>query len=223
MKRAFVFDMDGVLIDSERLIIDCVLSVTPTGFDRDRLKGAMLQTLGVTGQEVRRIIVRQMGADFPFEDCMIAAGESYFAHLAAHGVPLKPGARELLSYLSAQGYTIGLASSSPMHLVERQLTMAGLFGYFSAFATGDMVQNSKPAPDIYLLACQKLSIAPESAYAIEDAPKGVQAAASAGLGVLMVPDLAPASDALAALCQGVYPSLLDILDWVKACESNKSE
>lgn len=154
---------------------------------------------------------------------MMAAEKGYFAHLAAHGVPLKPGARELLSYLSAQRYTIGLASSSPMHLVERQLTMAGLFGYFSAFATGDMVQNSKPAPDIYLLACQKLSIAPESAYAIEDAPKGVQAAASAGLGVLMVPDLAPASDALAALCQGVYPSLLDILDWVKACESNKSE
>lgn len=223
MKRAFVFDMDGVLIDSERLLLDCVLAATPSGYDPDRLRGAMLETLGVTEWEVRAIIARHMGEAFPFSDCVAAAEKRYFAHLAAHGVPIKPGAKELLAHLRARDFAIGLASSSPMRLVKQQLTMAQLFDYFDAFATGDMVQNSKPAPDIYLLACQKLSIAPESAYAVEDAPKGIQAAAAAGLSVLMVPDLEPATDALAALCQAVYPSLLDILDWVKTCESNESE
>lgn len=223
MKRAFVFDMDGVLLDSERLLLDCVLTATPAGYDREKLRRAMFETLGVAEREVRGIIASHMGGDFPFEDSVAAAKELYFAHLAEHGVPLKPGARELLGHLRAGGYTIGLASSSPMGIVKQQLAMVNLLDCFEALATGDMVQNSKPAPDIYRLACQKLSIAPESAYAVEDAPKGVQAAAAAGLSVLMVPDLAPATDALAALCQRVFPSLLDVLDWVKACESNESE
>ena len=223
MKRAFVFDMDGVLLDSARLLMDCVLAAAPAGYDRETLRRAMLETLGVAEREVRRIIFRHMGEDFPFADCVAAAEERYFAHVAARGVPLKPGARELLGHLKAGGYTIGLASSSTMRLVERQLAMANLINYFEALTTGDMVQNSKPAPDIYRLACHKLAIPPERAYAIEDAPKGVQAAAAAGLSVLMVPDLEPATAALATLCERVFPSLLDVLDWVKACESNESE
>lgn len=215
--------MDGVLIDSERLILACILDAAPADCDRERLRQAMFASLGVTNPEVQRIIREHMGEGFRFDECEKRAVELYFARLEAEGVPVKPGARALLEHLSAEGYTIGLASSSARQLVERELGMAGLLPYFQAIATGDMVENSKPAPDIYLLACEKLGVSPADAYAVEDSPKGLQSAAAAGLMPLMVPDLAPVTDELRPLCRAVFHTLLDVLDWVKACESKKSD
>lgn len=214
--------MDGVLIDSERLILECTLEAAPTDADREKLRQAMFESLGVTNAEVHRIIRAHMGPDFSFDVCERRATEIYFARLEAEGVPVKPGAPELLAHLSENGYTVGLASSSPRALVEKELAMAGLLRYFQALATGDMVKHSKPAPDIYLLACEKLGARPADAYAVEDAPKGIQSALDAGLRPLMVPDLAPATPELAGLCHAVFPTLLDLLNWVKACESNES-
>ncbi len=215
--------MDGLLIDSERLLLECMLSAAPADCDRERLKSALLETLGVTDAEMRRILRERMDGSFSFEACEKRAVELYFSRIETEGVPVRTGARALLTYLAERGCRIGLASSSSRALVEKELGMAGLLPFFHTISTGDMVKLGKPAPDIYLLACRQLGVAPETAYAVEDAPKGIEAAAAAGLMPLMVPDLAPATEELSRRCTGVFDTLLDVLQWVKACESKESD
>lgn len=102
---------------------------------------------------------------------------------------MKKGVRELLDFLRSGGYSIGLASSTSRPSVEELLERAGIRGYFQSLTTGDMVEHSKPCPDIYLMACESLNVSPAQAMAIEDSPNGIRAAHSAGMLPVMVPDL----------------------------------
>ena len=107
---------------------------------------------------------------------------------AAAGVPVRPGALELLDALHAAGRRVGLASNSARAFVERVLDVAGLAASrFEALVTVDDVQNPKPAPDLYLEACSRLGAAPERSVALEDSPPGVASARAAGLYVIAVP------------------------------------
>ncbi|MDO4571984.1 MAG: HAD family phosphatase [Clostridia bacterium] len=223
MRKAFIFDMDGLLIDSERRLLACMLAAAPADCDHAALERAVRDTIGMTNAGVESVIAARMGEGFDLPACIRRAEALYFQRLEAEGVPVKPGARALLAHLAAGGYRLGLASSSPRRLVERQLGGAGLLDRFAVVISGDMVENGKPAPDIYLLACERLGIAPGEAYAVEDAPKGVLSAAAAGLAALMVPDLAPATAALRRRCHAVFQDLNELLRWVKTCESNESE
>ena len=217
-KTAFVFDMDGVLIDSERLLRDCLLEVAPADCAREALEAAFNETLGVTIEGTKSIVRRHMGVDFPVDACYEAAGKLYFSRVAEGRLSAKPGAEALLKCLHAQGRPIGLASSSPRALVEKELGLLGLLPYFDALTTGDMVKNSKPAPDIYLAACAALGVSPKGAYAVEDARFGVMSAHAAGLSVLGVPDMLPFDAEIRALCTGVFDSLVSVKDWLTACE-----
>ena len=101
----------------------------------------------------------------------------------------RSGVREILDFLRAGGYDIGLASSTSRPSVEGHLERAGIREYFRSLTTGDMVEHSKPCPDIYLMACKSLGVEPARALAIEDSPNGIRAAHSAGMIPVMVPDL----------------------------------
>ncbi|MDE5892717.1 MAG: HAD-IA family hydrolase, partial [Acetatifactor sp.] len=105
------------------------------------------------------------------------------------GLPVKKGVKEILEFLQRTGYLIGLASSTSRPSVEDHLQRAGIRQYFQSLTTGDMVEHSKPQPDIYLMACESLDVNPGEAMAIEDSPNGIRAAHSAGMISVMVPDL----------------------------------
>ena len=123
---------------------------------------------------------------------------------------MKKGVHELLSFLADQHFRIGLASSSSYESVTDHLKRANILHYFSAIVTGDMILHSKPAPDIYLLACEKLQSHPEECYAIEDSPNGIRSANRAGMMPIMVPDMIAADSEMKELSLTILPDLLAV-------------
>lgn len=104
-------------------------------------------------------------------------------------LPMKKGVIELLTYLKSEGKKIALASSTRRQTVMSQLKDAGILDYFDAVICGDMLQRSKPAPDIFLKACEEIQVLPEKAYVIEDSYNGIRAASVGKMHPIMVPDL----------------------------------
>lgn len=118
--------------------------------------------------------------------------------------------RELLQYLKEEKIPVGLASSTRLAAVEEELKQAGLYDYFRVVVGGDQLKRSKPEPDIYLMACEKMGISPENAYAVEDSYNGIRAAYSAGMMPIMVPDLLPATEEMREKSIAVFDDLLQV-------------
>lgn len=129
------------------------------------------------------------GDAYDYEEFRRQASTWFHNYIEQKGIPVKKGVRELLEFLRKAGYDIGLASSTSRPSVEGHLERAGIGEYFQSLTTGDMVEHSKPCPDIYFMACKSLNVAPGQAVAIEDSPNGIRAAYSAGMIPVMVPDL----------------------------------
>ena len=104
-------------------------------------------------------------------------------------MPVKEGAHELLTYLKSHGYKIAMATSTPWDTVKEHLARTGMTDYFDAVITGDMVEHGKPAPDIYLMAAERLGVAPQNCIGVEDSLSGIRAIHAAGIRAIMVPDL----------------------------------
>ena len=128
---------------------------------------------------------------------------------------MKPGVYDILEFLKESGKRIALASSTRHQTVVDQLRDAHILDYYEAVITGDMVTKSKPEPDIFLLACEKVGTLPERAYAIEDSFNGIRAAWRGRLHPIMVPDLLPADEEMRRLAEAVMGSLTDVIAYLK--------
>ena len=126
------------------------------------------------------------------------------------GIPLKPGAVELLEYLRAEGIASALATANAYPKAKMLLDRIGLFPYFDRVICADMVERGKPAPDIYAHACRELGLPPERTFAVEDSPNGVRSAFAAGCKVIMVPDLTEPDEELSQMLYARASELLDI-------------
>lgn len=135
--------------------------------------------------------------------------------MAENGLPVKPGAPQILKWLKEAGYAIGLASSTRSSSVYRYLEQSGLKGYFSVVITGDMIEHSKPRPDIYLMACDRLGVQPEEAYAIEDSPNGIRSAHAAGMCPIMVPDMIEPDEEMKWLSFLIRKDLFEVRDYLQ--------
>ena len=135
------------------------------------------------------------------------------------GLPIKKGVYEILKYLSESTYKIGLASSSSTESIHKNLKRADITDYFQVIVGGDMVEHSKPEPDIYLKACSSLGVNPEKSIAIEDSPNGIRSAKSAGMLPIMVPDMIQPSEEITAILYRQYESLLDVMEHLKEIEN----
>ncbi len=201
-----IFDMDGVLLDTERLMKGFwQREADALGFGD--ITPVYMRCVGITDALCKELFEQDYPELCPFEAFQARATANLRAHMQAHGVPVKPGAQELLAALKDAGWTIGLASSTYIDSVRKELSSTGLLPYFDVVIGGDTVRHSKPAPDIYLLACEKAGAVPSETYAVEDSHNGIRSAHAAGMKPLMVPDLLPADPSIHSLCTAVLPDL----------------
>lgn len=212
--QAVVFDMDGVIFDTERLVIEFWKEVAKK-HNIPNVEHTCIQCLGTNRVRTREIFLENYGADFPFDPYRAEVTELFNTHYKGVPLPTKPGVRELLSYLQEQDIKVGLASSTAQHLVRDEIGTAGLLPYFQTLVCGDMVEHSKPAPDIFLKACEILNADPTKSIAIEDSFNGIRSAHCAGMTPIMVPDQVQPIDEIRTLAFHVMPSLLDVLNWLK--------
>lgn len=204
-KKYVVFDMDGVLFDSERLIQRCWKEVG-AHYGLPEIGETFLRCVGTTRVHTRRVF-HERYPEFSYDVFQEGCRELFFGEIEETGMPLKPGAREILSHLQERGDGIALASSTRRELVECELKSVDLMRYFDQIVTGDQLERSKPAPDIYLMACRALEVAPEKSWAIEDSYNGIRAAAAAGMKAIMVPDLLPPTREMEVLKATILPNL----------------
>ena len=213
MISAVVFDMDGILFDTERLCRDCWLALSKE-YEIPNMEEVYALCIGVNVQSTRRIVYENYGKDFPFEEYDRRASEMYNRYIAEHGVPVKDGVKETLAALAEAGVKIAVASSTRREKVLRQLASAGIAQYFSAVIGGDTVKHSKPDPEIFLTACEALSVAPEEAIGVEDSHSGIRAVHAAGMTPVMVPDLLPVTEEMRKLSSYVAADMNDACEWM---------
>ena len=212
---AVIFDMDGVIFDSERTLMSCWGELADK-YGISHVKETYLACLGVTRKKTEEIVKAAYGPDFPFEKYWHEAWEIYFDKYGEGRLPVKPGVRGIMQFLKKEGKKIALASSTARPIVLRELGEAGLLESFDEIVTGDMVTHSKPDPEIFLLACEKLSVLPERSYAVEDSFNGIRAAHCGGLRPIMVPDLLAADEEMKGLAEAVLGSLNDVIAYLQA-------
>ena len=157
--RAVVFDMDGVLFDTE---VVCMKSWTAIAARRGlpMMEEVFPKCIGLNANDSRQVVLEAYGEDFDYPVFRQETAEWFRNYIEENGLPIKPGVHRLLDWLKENGYQIGLASSTRGESVFSHLKQAGIGGFFETVVTGDMVEHSKPRPDIYLRACRELGVAP---------------------------------------------------------------
>ena len=214
---AVIFDMDGVIFDSERATMLCWLELADKYGIKDMEKPYLACT-GTNATMTRQIMLDAYGEDFPYDEYDHEASRMYHERYDGGRLPMKSGVVEILEYLKNSGKKIALASSTKKQKVISQLQDAGILNYFDEIVTGDMVEKSKPEPDIFLLACEKIGVSPERAYAIEDSYNGIRSAYRGGLRPIMVPDLLPADQEMNELAEAIIDNLENVVLYLKGNE-----
>jgi HAD superfamily hydrolase (TIGR01509 family) len=205
--RAVIFDMDGLIFDSERLARDAWrAALSAAGYELT--DEVYLRAVGRTAAEACAAFVAAFGDGLP-----IAAVEVHKARRLQESLgeapPLKPGVRRLLDTIEELGLPAAVASATAAPEVRRRLTAAGLEERFAVVVGGDEVSAGKPAPDLFLRAAELLGVPPATCVVLEDAEAGIRAAAAAGMLPILVPDLAQPSEACIGSCESVVGSLPD--------------
>jgi HAD superfamily hydrolase (TIGR01509 family) len=207
--EAALFDMDGLLIDSEAVYLEAYRAAA-----RDmavEMPLALIHAMiGVPTPDCKAMIQAHFGPAFDVEQFHLCTG-GHADRLMADGVPVKPGARELVEFLHGRGLPLAIATSSRAATVQRRLGSTGLLERFGAIATRYDVPRAKPHPDVYLEAARRLGVKPEHCIAFEDSAVGLAAAHAAGTMAIMVPDIVPPTDEVRARCLHVADDLHEVL------------
>lgn len=215
--RAVVFDMDGILFDTERICQDSWIQVAKKR-GLQGMEEIFPRCIGLNANGSRRIVLEAYGENFDYEGFRAEASTWFWNYIEKNGLPVIPGAEPLLKWLKINEWLLGLASSTRRSTVVDHLEQAGFSEYFSTVVTGDMVEHSKPQPDIYLLACRELGVKPEEAYAIEDSPNGIRSAHAAGMRPLMVPDMIEPDEEMQNLSFRIFRDMDQVLEYFKTGE-----
>ncbi len=212
MIKAAIFDMDGLLIDSERIIMQgCIAAAASIGIRYTQAE--YVELVGRIWSDSSRIMAAQLGGEDNMQH--VIAGLNDFLEARDHAFPLKEGVLPLLAYYRTQGVVCTVASSSPIPHITHRLRHTGVLDYFAHITSGQEVQRGKPSPDIYLLALQKLGLPAEYCIAFEDSELGAQAAIAAGLRVVVVPDLKQPGEYVR---QHAYQVVESLTHWMLAHE-----
>ena len=203
--KAIIFDMDGVILDSESISdITWRKAAEEKGLTvNDEILNACR---GSNKNDTIQTLKKYYGSDFDSEAFLERTSILFHEIEEKDGIPLLPYAKEILSYLKTR-YRLALASSTRGPTVERQLRAAGVIDFFETRTTGEMVEHSKPNPEIYLMACKSIGVNPEDCVAIEDSLNGIRSAYAAGLKPIMVIDKVQPTEEIKKMCCNIFDSL----------------
>ena len=206
--KAVIFDMDGLMLDTQRMAtVAWKQAVSTFGFQlNDEI---ILKLLGRNNEDSNEILMSEFGSEFPFEDCRNLARKIYAGDMTKNGIPVKAGLFPLLEYLEKKSIKLAVATSTAREFAVQRLEQTNLIGHFPIIVTGDEVARGKPFPDIFLNASKLLKIPAKNCVVLEDSFSGIQAAFSAKMIPIMVPDLFEPSDEIKALTYAVVPSLIE--------------
>ena len=210
MIEAIVFDMDGLLFDSER-IVQRSWEEAGNQLGLEHMGETIYHTLGMNLAGRNHYFRNTIAKDFPCEEFAKQARIWFYKIVNEEGLPMKNGARELLEYGKANGYRMAIATSSRREYALKNLKAAKIYDFFDAGVFGDMVQHAKPDPEIYLKSCDSIGAAPANCIALEDAPAGIRAAYAAGMKPIMIPDLVAPTPEIEALLYETCDTLLGVI------------
>jgi beta-phosphoglucomutase len=212
--EAVIFDMDGTLFDTERLSF---------GFYKKALKKygyvmnkeIYISLMGRKRKDSSKILIEKYGEDLPIEKIYEEKDKEMLKYIHENGVPVKIGVYELLEFLVKRGYKVALATSTYREKAVDLLERAGIRDKFRAIICGDDVMNSKPAPDIFLKAAEKLETDPKRCIVLEDSPVGIEAAYNGGIMAINIPDLKEPDEEVERFSYKIFDSLLEVRDYLK--------
>ena len=185
---ACIFDMDGLMLDTERLAVRLwLMAAAEFGYSLD--ESVPVSTVGMDDGATRRRILELCGQDFPYEKVRSRLDRIFTEAVDREGITHKPGLGHLLDHLDGLGVPLAVATSTPRSSAIARLRNAGILERFQALACGDEVPNGKPAPDIYLLAAERIGKKPADCIGFEDSDPGLRALAAAGIRSVFVKDL----------------------------------
>jgi len=208
---AVIFDMDGLILDSERPMI-AALKRAVASFGRTLPDADAHRFVGRSSTACSRLIAELFGQDFPVTDVFALSYDYYDQIMRTEGIPLKPGVLELLTFLEQQNIPRAVATSTGHSRACEQLKKLEILQKFEFVMGGNQVSRGKPAPDIYRETALNLGLKPELCLALEDSAVGIQAACAAGCYAIWVPDMAPPPAELRHLARHIYNSLFDVLE-----------
>ncbi|MBE5922939.1 MAG: HAD family phosphatase [Lachnospiraceae bacterium] len=222
MVRAVVFDMDGVIFDSEKLYRKhWRISAQENNLPLDIMEGLLDKIAGATKERNERLMKDHFGEDFDYMKFRTLTMNRMDEDIRINGVELKPGVFELLDYLKENGYKIALATSTQKERAEGNLTRAGVIDYFDGIMYGGIVPHGKPAPDIYEYACELIGVKPNEAIGVEDSINGLKSSHAAGLYTIMVVDLIKPNDVARENADMICDSLFEVRDYLETLHDKR--
>lgn len=213
--RAVLFDMDGVVTDTEKYYYECwPKSFHAFGYTDFTPEDALFKR-SLNRADTEIWCKKRFGDDIPIDKIRAYNNKCVDTLIEKYGIPVKPGVFEILAYLKKKGIKSAIVTATTYERAIGRLSQARLCGSFDKIISASMVKIGKPHPDIYLYACRQIKEAPCDCIAVEDSPNGIKAAYSAGCRTIMVPDLTQPTEDLLPMLFSVASSLSDLKDIIE--------
>ncbi|MGN0637927.1 MAG: HAD family hydrolase [Huintestinicola sp.] len=208
--QGIIFDMDGLMIDSERIINRAVVRAGRE-MGLSGIEEVSLRTIGTSSLRTREIYSSVYG-DFDFDRLMDLKHRYIDEIIGDRGFPPKEGIREMLEYVTEKGYITAVGSSTREWAVKEFLGKIDVLKYFDIFVCGDMGLRSKPFPDIFLACAEKMDVSPGECFVLEDSPNGIRAAYAAGMKPVMIPDMIAPDEDIIPMLYALKGSLTEAME-----------